>query len=246
MANHAHYTGSWRTAQSQMKDNADYYQLLLVHPDAPLEIIRASYRTIMQSLRQHPDLGGDHERATLINQAYAVLTDPEKRAAYDLARAPDADEGAAEWEEKECSTSECAGSCGFCSAPYDIGRALHADDLCASCMSPLYPAERHRHENSGQRMLSRIKKRQVVSCYTSWPQTGIRAEMRDLSLNGMQLHAPFAADPGQLIKVHCESCQAVVRVAYCRSDGATRWRLGVEFVTLQFASTRGNFVSARA
>ena len=69
------------------KNRRNYYRILHVQPEAPLEIIRASYRTLMGPLRAHPDLGGDHEAAALINEAWAVLGDPEKRRAYDLARA---------------------------------------------------------------------------------------------------------------------------------------------------------------
>ncbi len=61
----------------------NYYRILHVQPDAPLQIIKSSYRTLMQKLKQHPDLGGEHANAALINEAYAVLTDPVKRAAYD-------------------------------------------------------------------------------------------------------------------------------------------------------------------
>ena len=54
-----------------------------MQPDAPLEIIKASYRTLMHKLRQHPDLGGDNEHAAILNDAYAVLSDVEKRKQYD-------------------------------------------------------------------------------------------------------------------------------------------------------------------
>ena len=64
-----------------MENRRNLYRILHVQPDAPEEIIRSSYRTLMTKLRRHPDLGGDHFTATLINEAYAVLSDPEKRAA---------------------------------------------------------------------------------------------------------------------------------------------------------------------
>ena len=69
-----------------MKDHADYYDILHVRPDAPTEIIKSSYRTLMQRLKQHPDLGGDHEHAARINKAYATLSDSGSRAAYDRQR----------------------------------------------------------------------------------------------------------------------------------------------------------------
>ena len=54
-----------------------------MQPDAPSELIRASYRTLMQKLRKHPDLGGEHWNASIINEAHAVLTDDTRRRAYD-------------------------------------------------------------------------------------------------------------------------------------------------------------------
>ncbi len=35
-----------------------------------MEIIQASYRTIMQTLKAHPDIGGDTWSAPVINEAY--------------------------------------------------------------------------------------------------------------------------------------------------------------------------------
>jgi DnaJ-like protein len=64
----------------------DYYEILQVHPHASQEMIKKAYRTLMGEMGAHPDLGGDEERAKLINEAYAVLSDPEVRRAYDAAR----------------------------------------------------------------------------------------------------------------------------------------------------------------
>ena len=66
--------------------NVDYYEILQVHPRASQEMIKKVYRTLMGELGAHPDLGGDEDRAKLINEAYAVLGDPETRRAYDAAR----------------------------------------------------------------------------------------------------------------------------------------------------------------
>ena len=48
-----------------------------------MEIIQASYRTIMQKLKAHPDLGGDTWNASVINEAYQTLVDPIRRTYYD-------------------------------------------------------------------------------------------------------------------------------------------------------------------
>jgi hypothetical protein len=67
-----------------MKNPRTHYHLLHVESDAPIEVIHASYRTLMKRFRLHPDLGGDHAQAVLLNEAYATLSDPGRRAAYDL------------------------------------------------------------------------------------------------------------------------------------------------------------------
>jgi predicted Zn-ribbon and HTH transcriptional regulator len=64
----------------------DYYALLQVHPTAHPEVIKRAYRTIVHLQQAHPDLGGRHDEAVRLNEAYAVLTDPAARRAYDLAR----------------------------------------------------------------------------------------------------------------------------------------------------------------
>ena len=66
-----------------MKNKRNYYRILHVQPDAPVEIIQSSYLTLMQKLKAHPDLGGEEWNATIINQAYQVLKDNEKRKDYD-------------------------------------------------------------------------------------------------------------------------------------------------------------------
>ncbi len=71
----------------RFRPEVDYYEILQVHPRASQEMIRKAYRTLMGELGAHPDVGGDEERAKLINEAYTVLGDPELRRAYDRARA---------------------------------------------------------------------------------------------------------------------------------------------------------------
>jgi curved DNA-binding protein CbpA len=63
----------------------DLYATLQVHPLAEDEVIRAAYRTLAR--KYHPDHGGDSVRMTQINDAWDVLGDPARRAAYDATRA---------------------------------------------------------------------------------------------------------------------------------------------------------------
>ncbi len=66
-----------------MHNQRNYYRILEVQPDAPLEVIRQNYRVLMKKLRMHPDLGGVQQHAALINIAYDTLRHPQKRATYD-------------------------------------------------------------------------------------------------------------------------------------------------------------------
>lgn len=66
--------------------DVDYYIILQVHPEAHQEVIKRAYRTIIGMLQAHPDLGGEHEDAIRMNEAYRVLSHPETRKAYDEAR----------------------------------------------------------------------------------------------------------------------------------------------------------------
>ena len=65
-----------------MKNRRNYYRVLHVQPDAPVELIKASYRTLMHKMKRHPDLGGDHETAVIINEAYDTLIESSRRRNY--------------------------------------------------------------------------------------------------------------------------------------------------------------------
>lgn len=68
-----------------MAVEADYYELLEVERTADDKIIKSAFRKL--AMRYHPDKNpGDQEseaRFKQINEAYACLSDPQKRAAYD-------------------------------------------------------------------------------------------------------------------------------------------------------------------
>jgi curved DNA-binding protein CbpA len=79
-----------------MTSQPDYYNVLRVKPAASQQEISRAYRVLMRAL--HPDLdrgatdgakaGGARSRGELLQimQAFAVLRDPARRAAYDRSR----------------------------------------------------------------------------------------------------------------------------------------------------------------
>jgi curved DNA-binding protein CbpA len=67
-------------------DAVDFYEVLQVSQNAEPETIHRVYR--IMAARFHPDnpQTGDSERFLLLNDAYEVLSDADKRASYDAAR----------------------------------------------------------------------------------------------------------------------------------------------------------------
>ena len=68
-----------------MAETEDYYEVLQVSSTAEPETINRVYRMLAQ--RYHPDnqQTGNEGRFRVILEAYTILSDPEKRAQYDIA-----------------------------------------------------------------------------------------------------------------------------------------------------------------
>jgi hypothetical protein len=71
---------------SHIDDGTDYYEFLQISPKAEQATIQRIYRFLAG--RYHPDNPetGDAEKFLLLKQAFEVLSDPKRRAAYDLSR----------------------------------------------------------------------------------------------------------------------------------------------------------------
>jgi hypothetical protein len=224
----------------------DYYRILHVQPDAPASLIEASYRMLVE--RAQNAGGGDK---AMLDAAFAVLGNAGRRATYDRLRS----DGQASTSQtarlralEDTGASLLLNACLFCGTPHGLQRAFERDDECGRCGSPLFPAERHRLEVSGQRMLSRVPKQRAISFSVTWPQSDVfTGEMRDLSLNGMQFSTRVHLQANQIVKIDCAELRALGRVAHTslETKAPELWTTGVEFLTLHFRKNQGSFVSAR-
>ncbi len=250
-----------------------YYNVLHVLPDAPIEIIRSSYKTLMQALKKHPDLGGNHEEAILINRAYATLSDPEKRSEYDRKleyqadrdretirnqapdKARDQVEAAAEISLYATGVFTAEDICPFCKALH--GRhQIGPDSTCRDCEAPLFRVStdtRHEHghpDADWKRAIERIPSDKSIRFLSRWPQsTPDTGRLMDISLNGMKFATDIAVTKNQLLKIDSHLGSSVAKVVYCERDideTRPKWLVGVEFLTLHFQRSRGAFISTQA
>jgi hypothetical protein len=256
-----------KVQKSRTVDNRrNYYRIMHVQPDAPTEIIKSSYRTLMQRLKQHPDLGGEHAAAALINEAYRVLMDPVSRKQYDrerdLIKRSSPDQPAKGKAGKKADAAETADDvtvgtdaasdsimlCLFCLMPQLFNNLNDPEAVCVNCTSPLRPASDWQLETIGQRAINRIPKNLDINFYTAWPQsTAYTGHTLDVSPNGLRFISDHRLEKGQYIKISSNSLDAIALITYCQQDDEThRWIVGVSFQTLRFRRSQGAFFSAKA
>ena len=89
--------GANASAQDHRMSMPDYYEFLQISPSAEADTIHRVYRFL--ATRFHPDNRetGDAERFFLLTQAYEVLSDPVRRAAYDSSRQSSQPEPLSAW-----------------------------------------------------------------------------------------------------------------------------------------------------
>jgi hypothetical protein len=228
-----------------MENRRNFYRILHVQPDAPTEIIKSSYRTLMQKLRMHPDLGGDEWNATLINEAYQTLMDAARRAEYDRQGDPEP----ATTAETSITAIMRQPVCIYCRTAHGHTGQVPRDAMCAACGSPLQAASRQRLETVGKRATSRLARRYPLNFFHGWPLQGpFSGETRDISLGGLQFVTVGAVVPRQLLKLACDPLSAVVRVVVCTAseDPDFRWLVRAEYLTVYFRRARGALLSEKA
>lgn len=222
------------------------YRVLHVQPEAPAEIIAAAYRCLMTKLRHHPDLGGDHDTAVAINQAYAVLGNPARRQAYDRTQRhkPAAPGGAR--PAPQAGTATATPTCPFCST--GIPRIIAIDTRCTRCDSPLAPIAYNlgaQSEAGGRRGASRIRRDEAATFYPAHGKGPATARLHDLSLTGISLLTSAAVTVGATVRIVTRQADLVAHVVQVRTRDRIQ-RVHARLLTAHFSGEPGLLVSVRA
>ena len=213
-------------------DRQNFYHLLQVQPDASVEVIKASYRTIMGKLKQHPDLGGSTAEACFINEAYEILTDSKKRAQYDLTILRD--------------------------VPYL--RPAGGKEKTTFYGYPIQ-GERPRREapnaqrvtlNNGkvikeQRSAPRIPQQGPIIYFPASHIQGFQGEIIDFSPEGFRFRCTRQVKIGEIIHIQTSLFQAKVQVKNCRQEEtSSHYFCGAVFLSVEFMKNQGLYVSLTA
>ena len=223
----------------------DYYQILHVHPDADPEVIKASYRTLMQKLKNHPDLGGDQAKAKLINEAYSVLSDAKRRAQYDAGTLSFTD---ASQKTAESPSDQEKLLCPFCKRPNFLSQQPQAEDLhCTACKSPLRFID-FDPEWVGHRAVRSAKQNMSIRFIESSQSSKTGAgTVEDLSPTGLRFASQSQLRMGNIIKLESSELSAVASVMRCQPGTVSnQYITAVKFLSLKLHKTRGAFVSYKA
>ncbi|MFQ5469612.1 MAG: J domain-containing protein [Gammaproteobacteria bacterium] len=242
-----------------INNKRNYYRILNVQHDAPIEVIKASYRTMMQTLKYHPDLGGDQWNAALLTEARRVLTDPLRREQYDrelkgaysdqvLSAGPHHRENAYETVNRDYQIdAKTSQQCVFCGLPHLNGYSPSHDGVCSRCRCPLTTLPHIFGEEKG-RAVDRFNRQGAIKLYSHWQQD--RAEtvdMLDLSPKGLSFRSTSHFRQGQILKVESDEFCATAHITHARQQTSLpndRLRMyGAGFCTIQFVHAVGNFMS---
>ena len=240
-----------RKPKSSTDDRRNFYRLLQVQPDAPIELIEASYRALA---------GRDVARAGTLAAALATLSDPLRREAYDrelgvarhaiiVTEAPAVSDDAMTrpqpvFARKHAYEPLVTRYCLFCKTPHHATESDLKERGCQECGSPLFAPSAEAVERA-RRSFARSQKDDEIGFYAFWPGTRHSGRLVDLSPKGLSFLTTAPCERGDVIKIDTRRLRAVGVIARVARDSRGTIA-GVSFHTVAFRSQSGSFVSARA
>lgn len=226
-----------------MDNRRNYYRILQVQPDAPYAIIRTSYLTLLHKLKQHPDLGGDHWNAKVLNEAFQTLSDERKRTEYDkkLFRQYTKHFYSRERGKKESVTTDF---CHFCKKP--LIREVDAVKCCVCNNSPLNRENREGKRERCKRSLMRTEKIVTFRFITTTSTRVYSAQMVDLTPKGVRFLCKRALVSKEIIKIESALLRAIAEVMSSQKvvkNGRVFYSIGAHFQSVTFTHHEGTFLS---
>jgi curved DNA-binding protein CbpA len=226
-----------------MKNRRNYYRVLQVQPDAPPEIIHASYRTMMRELKCHPDLGGATLDASLLNEAYKTLSDPLRRAAYDKELFLKYSKQARHCVKQSLTPVFCP----VCRRP--LSRKPQPGEVCLTCRTPLQSDTPGTQERVNKRSLDRTKISDQIIYYSNWPGEAEQGRMLDFSPEGMRFVCGKKIALQTVLKISSRLLEAsgtVTNLSEEIRNGEKCFVVGVCFLAIHFKKPQGTFLSTSA
>ncbi len=226
-----------------MKNRRNYYRILQVQPDAPPEIIHASYRTLMRELKKHPDLGGSASEASILNEAYETLRDPLRRADYDKAAFAGYPKGVSSRSRQPA----VAIACPICRQP--LSRNPKPGETCPTCRTPLKSDGSPKPEQANQRAFDRAKTSDLIVYHATWPGKAEQGRMIDLSPKGARFICGEKLALKTVLKISSrlfEASGTVTNLSENVSGRQKNYVVGVYFLAVHFKESRGTFLSTSA
>ena len=246
-----------------------YYDILHVQQNAPLPIIKNAYRALMHNMKSHPDLGGDSDRAALINLAYDTLKNATKRAAYDQSlnretttqtRKPSTDKSDRSYSTRTKDSARSARShqrstqshyaeyaqdkgvrCAFCYKFQATPPGALMD--CSGCGSPLDPILTGLESENAVRSIARIEKDTIIRIQESIDVRPKKAQLQDMSPHGVGFICNANLTTQQVVKITAPDFGGLATIVHRRENGKGNIFYGAQFVSLRFSHQAGNFIS---
>ncbi len=253
------------------RNRADFYSILNVQPGDSQETIKARYLKLMVTMKMHPDLGGSHEMAARINEAYQALSNEAKDSSASRTQAlqqlrhesPASLDSEHRFGSFARMVSVYAPVPASTYAPKVVNRpvrlncplcraeqlqSIGPESRCDRCRSPLDPPPTlgsNPSEPFGRRTGSRTDKSNLGTVYPVGQPHGMSVKMRDLSLSGMSFYSEVPLAIGQSFRFRDPTLEAVASVVLCKKRGES-YSVHAKLLTVSFHNKSGVFVSAEA
>ncbi|MBN4054530.1 J domain-containing protein [Nitrospira defluvii] len=232
----------------KVKNRRNYYRILQIQPDAPNEVIKASYRTLMKRLKCHPDLGGTHSLAALVNDAYRTLSHPRKRAEYDLLLLM-----------KQSKASISLGSLKNRSKIV-LERPIEKDPSttqphrerqlrCPLCHRLFCRGHHRTSPQKDRRRINRMDQKGLLCYVLGHSGRFSKGEILDLSPKGMRFISVKEIKPYTEVEIENKILFGTARITNCHELSRDERRLyvnGVKFMEVKFRRSCGTFLSVVA